>query len=76
LQNGISLNGTGLERCNITGTEKSLIRNVLCSSRSSGTTILDNIKVLDIEVSHGTVTGVNTDKRNIQCEYVVNCAGM
>ena len=45
-------------------------------ARMGGATILENIKVLDIEMGQGAVTGVKTDKGNIQCEYVVNCAGM
>ena len=45
-------------------------------ARMGGATILENIKVLDIKMSQGAVTGVKTDKGNIQCEYVVNCAGM
>ncbi|MCP4686567.1 MAG: FAD-binding oxidoreductase, partial [Desulfobacterales bacterium] len=45
-------------------------------ARMGGASIVENIKVVDIEVSQGAVTGVKTDKGDIRCEYVVNCAGM
>jgi glycine cleavage system T protein len=45
-------------------------------ARMGGATILENIKVLDIELTQGAVTGVQTDQGTIKCEYVVNCAGM
>jgi len=45
-------------------------------ARMGGATILENIKVLDIELRQGAVSAVKTDKGDIQCEYVVNCAGM
>ena len=45
-------------------------------ARMGGATILENIKVIDINVTQGAVTGVKTDQGDIKCEYVVNCAGM
>jgi glycine cleavage system T protein len=45
-------------------------------ARMGGATILENIKVIDIDVTQGAVTGVKTDQGDITCEYVVNCAGM
>ncbi|RLC02227.1 MAG: FAD-dependent oxidoreductase [Deltaproteobacteria bacterium] len=45
-------------------------------ARMGGVTILENIKVLDIDVSQGAVNAVKTDKGDIRCEYIVNCAGM
>lgn len=45
-------------------------------ARSGGTKIIEGVKVLDIHVKNGAVTGVSTDQGDIACEYVVNCAGM
>ncbi len=45
-------------------------------ARMGGATIIEKTKVLDIETKQGAVVGVKTDQGYIQCEYVVNCAGM
>ncbi len=45
-------------------------------ARNGGATILENTKVLDVKTNNGKVTGVVTEKGDIDCEYVVNCAGM
>ena len=45
-------------------------------ARMGGATILENTSVLDIELKDGAVSKVKTDKGEISCEYVVNCAGM
>jgi glycine cleavage system T protein len=45
-------------------------------ARMGGATIIENIKVLDIDVTQGAVSSVKTDQGEIKCEYVVNCAGM
>ena len=45
-------------------------------ARMGGATIIENIKVEDILLKGNTITGVKTDQGEIQCEYVVNCAGM
>jgi len=41
-----------------------------------GATILDNVTVTGIQREGGTVTRVNTSRGDIECEIVVNCAGM
>jgi glycine cleavage system T protein len=45
-------------------------------ARMGGAQIIEGIKVTDIHVQHGTISGVSTDRGDIVCEYVVNCAGM
>ena len=45
-------------------------------ARSRGATILENIRVLDLEHSEGRVTGVKTNQGSIRAEYVVLCGGM
>jgi heterotetrameric sarcosine oxidase gamma subunit len=41
-----------------------------------GARIIEGIMVLDVLKKRGVVTGVRTDQGDIECEYVVNCAGM
>ena len=41
-----------------------------------GARILEESKVTGIKKKDGRVTGVVTDKGEIEAEYVVNCAGM
>ena len=41
-----------------------------------GANLVEGIKVVDIHLKKGAVTGVRTDRGDIVCEYVVNCAGM
>jgi 4-methylaminobutanoate oxidase (formaldehyde-forming) len=45
-------------------------------ARSRGATIVEGVRVLDVEHQEGRVTGVHTDQGPIQAEYVVLCGGM
>ena len=45
-------------------------------ARMQGVTILEGTPALDVIVKDGRVTGVRTEHGDIECEYVVNCAGM
>ena len=45
-------------------------------ARMQGVTILEGTPVLDVIVRNGRVVGVRTERGDIECEYVVNCAGM
>jgi 4-methylaminobutanoate oxidase (formaldehyde-forming) len=45
-------------------------------ARMGGVAIFEETAVTDIKVENGRVTGVSTDRGEIQAEYVVNCAGM
>ena len=45
-------------------------------ARMQGVTILEGTPVLDVLVKDGRVVGVRTEQGDIECEYVVNCAGM
>ena len=45
-------------------------------ARMQGATIVQGVSVLDVLSEGGRVTGVVTDQGTIECEYVVNCAGM
>lgn len=45
-------------------------------ARMGGAQILEEIKVTGIKKANGRVTGVVTDKGEIQAEYVVNCGGL
>jgi 4-methylaminobutanoate oxidase (formaldehyde-forming) len=51
-------------------------------ARMGGATILENVKVTGIRVQQGagsritSIAGVNTDQGGIDCEFLVNCAGM
>jgi glycine cleavage system aminomethyltransferase T/glycine/D-amino acid oxidase-like deaminating enzyme len=45
-------------------------------ARMRGVTILEGTPVLDVLVKDGRVVGVRTERGDIECEYVVNCAGM
>ncbi len=45
-------------------------------ARMQGVTVLEETPVLDVLVRDGRVVGVRTDRGDIECEYVVNCAGM
>lgn len=45
-------------------------------ARMHGAKIFENVKVTDITVKDGIVTGVVTDHGTIACEKLVNCAGM
>ena len=45
-------------------------------ARMQGVTVLEGTPVLDVLVKDGRVVGVRTERGDIECEYVVNCAGM
>ena len=45
-------------------------------ARMGGANLIEGIKVTNILLKSGAVSGVRTDQGNISCEYVVNCAGM
>jgi heterotetrameric sarcosine oxidase gamma subunit len=45
-------------------------------ARQLGATILQGVAVREVTSANGRVTGVVTDRGSIECEYVVNCAGM
>jgi len=45
-------------------------------ARMGGALILEDTKVTAINQKNGRVTGVVTDKGEIEAEYVVNCGGM
>src|SRR5215472_15681685 len=45
-------------------------------ARLGGATIVENVTVTGIRRERGAVTGVSTDRGDIACEIVVNCAGM
>ena len=45
-------------------------------ARNQGVTIAQGVTVTDVTVRNGAVHSVVTDHGTIECEYVVNCAGM
>src|SRR5215470_1576859 len=45
-------------------------------ARLGGATIVENVTVTGIRRERGAATGVSTDRGDIACEIVVNCAGM
>lgn len=45
-------------------------------ARMQGAKIFEDVTVTGITKKNGAVTGVTTNKGNIEAEYVVNCAGM
>lgn len=45
-------------------------------AKLQGATLLEETPVLDVVVKNGAVRGVVTARGTIECEYVVNCAGM
>jgi glycine cleavage system aminomethyltransferase T/glycine/D-amino acid oxidase-like deaminating enzyme len=45
-------------------------------ARMAGATIVEGVPVLDVLTERGAVKGVRTAVGDIECEYVVNCAGM
>ena len=45
-------------------------------ARMAGATVLEGITVLDVLKKGGAVSGVRTAQGDIECEVVVNCAGM
>jgi len=51
-------------------------RSMAIGARMGGAQILEETKVIGISKENGRVTGVVTDKGEIEAEYVVNCGGM
>lgn len=45
-------------------------------ARLQGAKVIEEIAVIDVIVKKGRVCGVRTSRGDIECEYVVNCAGM
>jgi 4-methylaminobutanoate oxidase (formaldehyde-forming) len=45
-------------------------------ARLQGATLLENTPAVDVLHKNGRVVGVRTEQGDIECEYVVNCAGM
>src|SRR5262249_14188069 len=45
-------------------------------ARMQGATLLENVPATGFTTKNGAVTGVVTPNGTIECEYVVNCAGM
>jgi len=45
-------------------------------ARQRGAQCIENVRVDDVLVSNGKVTGVVTEKGSIQTDFVVNCGGM
>jgi len=45
-------------------------------ARMGGATLLEGVKVTAIRQTNGRVSGIATDRGELACEYVVNCAGM
>ncbi len=44
-------------------------------ARSGGATVMERVRVLDVLTENGAVTGVRTDRGDVEAEVVVNCAG-
>ena len=44
-------------------------------ARAAGARVVERTRVLDVLVDHGAVTGVRTDRGDVETEVVVNCAG-
>jgi glycine cleavage system aminomethyltransferase T/glycine/D-amino acid oxidase-like deaminating enzyme len=45
-------------------------------ARANGVTIAQRTRLLGIDVANGAVTGVRTDRGDVECEVVVDCGGM
>ncbi|PYO55188.1 MAG: FAD-dependent oxidoreductase [Candidatus Rokuibacteriota bacterium] len=45
-------------------------------ARNGGATIVENVTVTGIHRQNGAATGVSTDRGDIACDVVVNCAGL
>ncbi|HEV8615478.1 MAG TPA: FAD-binding oxidoreductase, partial [Methylomirabilota bacterium] len=45
-------------------------------ARNGGATIVENVTVTGIRRERGAATGVSTDRGDVACDVVVNCAGM
>jgi glycine cleavage system aminomethyltransferase T/glycine/D-amino acid oxidase-like deaminating enzyme len=44
-------------------------------ARLRGASVVEHVRVIDVLTSCGAVTGVRTDRGDVECEVVVNCAG-
>ncbi|CAN5532843.1 FAD-dependent oxidoreductase [soil metagenome] len=53
-----------------------LCYSLAASARAAGVTICTDTRVLGLKVTDGRVTGVQTDRGDLDCEIVVNCGGM
>jgi glycine cleavage system aminomethyltransferase T/glycine/D-amino acid oxidase-like deaminating enzyme len=69
LLGGIWLPGDGT--ANPTDLTQALARG----ARQRGATVVEHVRVLEVVVKGGAVTGVRTDLGDIEAEIVVNCAG-
>ena len=69
LVGGIWLPGDGT--ANPTDLTQALARG----ARMRGATVIEHIRVSEVLVDNGAVTGVRTDRGDIEAEIVVNCAG-
>ena len=45
-------------------------------ARQAGARVLEGVPVTDVLVTRGAVSGVRTPYGDVECDYVVNCAGM
>jgi glycine cleavage system aminomethyltransferase T/glycine/D-amino acid oxidase-like deaminating enzyme len=45
-------------------------------ARANGVTIMQRTRVVGIDTADGRITGVRTDRGDVECEVVVNCGGM
>lgn len=52
-----------------------LTQSLAKGARNRGARILERVRVTGIKVKDGAACGVETDKGDIVCEFVVNCAG-
>jgi glycine cleavage system aminomethyltransferase T/glycine/D-amino acid oxidase-like deaminating enzyme len=69
LVGGIWLPGDG--KANPTDLTMSLAKG----ARMAGATVVERVRVTDILTAHGAVTGVRTNRGDVEAEVVVNCAG-
>ena len=53
-----------------------LCYSLAAAARANGVVIHPHTRVVDVETQRGRVCGVSTDRGHIDCEVVVNCAGM
>ncbi|MGI8644794.1 MAG: GcvT family protein, partial [Nocardioides sp.] len=67
---GFYVDGDG--RANPVDVTMSLARG----ARLAGACIAEGVPVRDVRTERGAVTGVRTDRGDVECEVVVNCAGM
>ena len=44
-------------------------------ARAAGARVVEHTRVLDVLTAHGAVTGVRTDRGDVEAEVVVNCTG-